>query len=774
MSNIPRHFYDFGSFRVDAAERVLLRDGKPVPLAPKVFDMLLVLVENSGHVLEKDELLKKVWRDSFVEEANLSNNVFLLRKALGEDKNGRKYIETVPRRGYRFVADVTELGDDGAQERVLEEHTRARIVIEEESDESAAAPHHIDAEPLGATRAISLPAPRASTSRRRTFGVALASLVLLAVLAAGALWLRPARTDSKAALPPESAKSSSMRVMPLTTTPGDEWDPALSPDGTLLAYAGRETHGGSINIFVKQIDASGTPLRLSAAPELEAGSHALPIRDGGPTWSPDARYIAYVRASRIKEECGVFVVPTLGGVARMLFPTKDYLCGAGVDWSPDGKSMIAVLRSSLQEPFAIYLLPLDTLELKRLTSPPAGYYGDTRAAISPDGRSVAFNRGSSLYGDSSEMYVVPVAGGEARQLTFDHRRTMGAAWTPDSKWVVFASNRGGNYSLWKVPAEGGAVEPVAAGVENAYDPSASREGSRIAYTHLVRDTNVWRLDLKAHGAATPTRLITSTRKDDNPSLSPDGKRIVFESDRTGSQQLWLCDADGANAFQLTTLGGPIPASNPRWSPDGRLIVFESRPEAMADLYVVSPDSGAPPRRLTDDPHNEVAPSWSVDGRFLYFASDRSGDWEVWKMPAEGGAAARVTSHGGFEAHESPDGQFLYYNKYGWNTRGLFRVPVGGGEETLVLDIAQREAFGLWVATNEGVYFIDREQFAHFGLEYFDFATRRTKELATLTQDPSDDNPGLNVSPDGRSFVLSMLESNSHDIMLIENLPPALR
>src|SRR4051812_43225169 len=113
MNNAPGHFYDFGPFRVDATQRVLLREGKPVALAPKAFEMLLALVENSGRVMGKDELLRTVWRDSYVEEANLSNNVFLLRKVLGEDKDGRRFIETVPRRGYRFVADITEVEEAG-------------------------------------------------------------------------------------------------------------------------------------------------------------------------------------------------------------------------------------------------------------------------------------------------------------------------------------------------------------------------------------------------------------------------------------------------------------------------------------------------------------------------------------------------------------------------------------------------------------------------------------------------------------------------------------
>ena len=130
MSLQPKNFYEFGAYRIDARDHLLLRDGEVVPLAPKAFDLLLVLAQSSGRVLTKEELMKLVWPDSFVEEANLSRHVFTLRKALDEDGDANKYIETIPRRGYRFVAGVTEVRDE-SDELVVAEHSRSRIVIEQ-------------------------------------------------------------------------------------------------------------------------------------------------------------------------------------------------------------------------------------------------------------------------------------------------------------------------------------------------------------------------------------------------------------------------------------------------------------------------------------------------------------------------------------------------------------------------------------------------------------------------------------------------------------------
>ncbi len=160
-----KHFYEFGGFRIDRNDRLLLRGSEVIPLTPKALDLLLTLVENNGHVLSKDELMREVWPDSFVEEANLSHHIFTLRKALGEDKNGAKFIETLPRRGYRFVASVTEI-DDASNDLVLTEHTRSHIVVEEVQDASLAG-QPFEVEQARAVKALGSNAPTESRSNRK-------------------------------------------------------------------------------------------------------------------------------------------------------------------------------------------------------------------------------------------------------------------------------------------------------------------------------------------------------------------------------------------------------------------------------------------------------------------------------------------------------------------------------------------------------------------------------------------------------------------------------
>jgi Tol biopolymer transport system component len=312
-------------------------------------------------------------------------------------------------------------------------------------------------------------------------------------------------------------------------------------------------------------------------------------------------------------------------------------------------------------------------------------------------------------------------------------------------------------------------EPLAVGADVVWSyfgispPSISRDGHRLAYVQSFGDANIWRIEVpsSAGRANPPTSLISSTQCEWGPQFSPDGKRIVFESIRSGPDELWLCESDGTNPTQLTFHG----ASTPRWSPDGRHIAFVSRPEGHEDISVMSAEGGSP-RRLTTDPANDEVPSWSRDGHWIYFSSNRSGTRQVWKVPAEGGQAVQVTKQGGYAAFESPDGQVLYYAKL--ESAGLWRMPVEGGEESLVLDQLQAGYWGAWAVADKGIYFINPEAKPRATIEFFSFATRRITRIAVLEREPVNWFSNLAISPDGRWILYTQLDQDGNDIMLVEN------
>jgi Tol biopolymer transport system component/predicted Ser/Thr protein kinase len=560
------------------------------------------------------------------------------------------------------------------------------------------------------------------------------------------------RTRSESSLPP-------MKVMPFTNFAGHEGTPAFSPDGNQIAFAWDGGTSDNIDIYVKLIGA-GAPLRLTTHPGI----------DRSPTWSPDGRYIAFSRFS--ESEKGIFIVPALGGTERKLYsPDWGFHGFGGVVWSPDGKLLAYLDRSSPQSNYGIWLLSVENLERRQLTWPPAQNLFDMVPAFSPDGQTLAFARLSS--GRVSDIYLVPIGGGEPRRLTFDNREIDGLAWTPDGREIVFPSDRGGGYGLWRISVTGDTPERLAVGGDNDFSPplspqgnrlAMSRQGNRLAYVQSAFDTNIWRIEIpESKGRSNPpTRLIASTNLDQGPQYSPDGKRIAFESTRSGSYEIWVCDSDGANLVQLTSFDRTT--GTPRWSPDGRHIAFDSRKETHSDIYVISAEGGSP-RRLTTENSDDVVPSWSRNGRWIYFASNRTGVQQVWKVPAEGGEAVQVTKRGGFAAFESPDGKFVYYTA---RDPGIWRVAVEGGEEAQVLDQPKLGYWGNWAVVDGGIYFVNVELKLHPTIEFFNFATGRVRQIAAMEKEAVLGGPGFAISPDGRWILYAQVDQSGSDIVLVEN------
>jgi len=577
-----------------------------------------------------------------------------------------------------------------------------------------------------------------------------------------AIWSYSSRLASeRSALPKSEPRLPPVKVVPFTSFPGRETWPVFSPNGDQVAFTWDGTAGDNFDLYVKLVGA-GEPLRLTSHPGV----------DNSPAWSPDGKYIAFTRS--YQGQSAIYTVPALGGSERKLLQLGLGPAWFGypmVVWSADGRWLAFTDESSPQGVPGIFLLSVETLEKRRLTSPPAQSLGDWWPAFSPDDKTLAFIR--QISEGVSDVYLTPVDGGESRRLTLNGAGVMGLNWTPDGGSIVFKSTLGeGRLRLWRMSASGGASEPLAVGADVVWSvtgnspPSISRHGHRLAYVQSMDDTNIWRVDVPGSAARTspPTKLISSTQYECGPQFSPDGKRIVFQSTRSGFGELWACDSDGANPTQLTS-AAPHGAGTARWSPDGRHIAFDSRPEGHADIFVMSAEGGSP-RRLTTDPANDVVPSWSRDGRWIYFSSNRGGTRQVWKAPEEGGQAIQVTKRGGFAAFESADGRVLYYAKF--DSPGLWRVPVGGGEESLVCDRLRPGYWGAWAVADKGIYFINPEAEPRAAIEFFSFATGQTTRIALLEKEPAKFTPNLTLSPDGRSILYTQLDQSGNDIMLVEN------
>jgi len=324
--------------------------------------------------------------------------------------------------------------------------------------------------------------------------------------------------------------------------------------------------------------------------------------------------------------------------------------------------------------------------------------------------------------------------------------------------VILSGNQQGVRRLWRVPIAGGGLEQLAIAGEDSYFPSVSSHGNRLTFVREFGDWDFSRMSLSRAQAGRSAAFPSSTRMDLDPAFSPDGWKLAFISERSGTREVWVSNADGSDALQLTSLRGP-PSGRPSWSPDGRYLAFHS------GGIKIMPATGGPLRTVSED--GEL-PTWSADGRWIYFIRNRPGAFLVWKVPAAGGRALQVMTSEASAAREGPDGADLYFAK---THGGIWRRPVAGGEETPVIREFTGSLPGYWAVVSDGIYYVVRETladntFAHH-LEFFDFGSRRTMDLGTLTGTIDHWVGGLTISKDRQTVVYSQRTYQSSEVMLVD-------
>jgi serine/threonine protein kinase/Tol biopolymer transport system component len=535
--------------------------------------------------------------------------------------------------------------------------------------------------------------------------------------------------------------------VPLTTYPGFETYPSFSPDGNQVAFS---WNGGSgpDHIYVKQI-----------GEENALGLTAGPARDTEPAWSPDGHWIAFLR--RLADHRTViFLVPVLGGPERKLSdgypfdPAENW-----ISWFPDGNRMAIVDQIPGEARPALFLLSVESGEKRRLTSPPPGSGGDANPAVSPDGRWLAFTRDGKLYRLRLSENLVPI--GQPQRLAVENRTTHGLVWTADGREIVYESGPQHASELWRIDAfQRGGPRRLAYAGNYVSQPAISRGKPRLAYMHAAYDANIWRVAVPSSGnsAVPPSTFAASTYVEHMPQFSRDGKRVVFVSNRSGSQQIWIAKSDGSNVTKLTSFER-AECGWPRWSPDGEHILFATDTGGQSAIYTIDASGGAP-KKLLD---NAGAPSWSRDGSWIYF-SDR----EIWKAKLESGSITsrvQLTKNGGGVPLESADGRIVYYVKYQNFAAAVWRVPVSGGEEREVTGPLSNP--GNFAVAEKGIYFIPPSDRGRSLIQFFSFATQKVRTI-TPTARPVDDVWGMTVSPDERWILHTQTDHEDNVLMLVEN------
>ncbi len=706
-----RPVYRFGSFELKTGPGELHNQGTRVKLQDQPLQILVLLLEHAGEVVTREQIQSKLWPPgTYVDYDNAINSAMRkLREALCDDSGDPRFIETFARRGYRFIGAIE-------------------------------APPRPEREP-------STPAAR---QWRRGLIAGLCGAVV--VLAAAGVWLllKP-RLETKAV---------PLTPAPLTAAPGWEFQPSLSPDGNQVAYAWREGEDVSSHIYVKVIG-EGKPLPLTTGPQS----------DECPAWSPDGRTIAFVRFSGLRTS-RIYVVPPLGGAERQV-AEGPFGCITGIAWSPDGRFLAVAENDAESESSSVYLIGAENGDKFVLTKPPPKT-ADRDPVFSQDGRLLLFTRcdGSSHCG----LYLLDLAAGYQpaggpRLLRRESGFIAGATWTANGREVVYALSEGTglNYHLMRVRAEAGSQpERLPFTGERISRPAIASRGNRLAYTQDLWESDIWQVQ----PGQPPRSFISSTRMQSAPQFAPDGKHVAFASDRSGLQQIWVCDGDGGNPVQLTHFAAESSGS-PRWSPDGRRIAFDHHEKEAWRIYVMASDGGQVRRLAQDEGNTEVIPSWSGDGKWIYYASNRTGRFEIWKRAAQGGPGMQLTHNGGWVAFESHDGRSLYYTTTTPNagrqgetfaptkTESLWVLPLQGGEEKQLLESVRYRAF---VVADDGIYYIPAPAANGSSVRFHSFAGE-DKEISSISQPTLQ---GLSVSPDRKMILFSAEVRSGSNIMVVDN------
>ncbi len=730
MSNEIKDLYEFGPFRLDATRRLVTREKQVLPLTSKVFDTLLVLVRNRDRVLVKDELMKMLWPDSFVEEVNLAQNVSALRKLLGETPGQNLYIATIPGVGYRFVGEVRNMADQ--DELVVHRRTLSKVLIQEGED-AAEIGTTTGTEITAAPSRVALPSSALekrrliedSPFRRHPMWAVLGILAVVAVIAAVAIRQRLSSA-------PPSRQPTLLR---LTFDEGPEGEPSWSPDGRFIAYSSER--GGNFEIWVQPVG-GGTPIPVTKSP----------AQDWQPDWSPDGQNIVF-RSER--DGGGLYIVPALGGNER-----KISSFGFRPRWSPDGSQILfygSMIGPTVDAP-KIYVAGLDGNPPHEVLSEVLNQFTAFLTGLSvswhPDGRRISILGNHRKLGLS--FWTVPLTGGipvqsdlapEIQQRIKDADVAFsGFAWAPSGRALYLEGNCKGVKNLWQVGVDPQTLrwvhgpERLTTGAGADSDVTVSRDGNRVAFTERSQRTRAWSLPFDAktgriNGAGQP---VTSADRDAwMPALSPDGKKLAFIAQHSGKQEFWdqslqeVWVKSLVNGSETFIAGGDgFSRNRPNWSRDGQQLAYARfrsvNPEhtRLDFSIVIVPAVGGEEKELFSalGPMGDVALDWSPDGASILENSETltPGRFLIGLLPiaaAPHADASRKVITGSpnynlWQAQFSPDGRWVAFcavDAPGGSLARVYVVPASGGSWVQISDGKYWEDKPRWSPDGRTIYFV---------------------------------------------------------------------
>jgi eukaryotic-like serine/threonine-protein kinase len=695
MLKETKQLYEFGPFRLDVDERLLMRDGRMTPLPPKVFDTLLVLVENSGRVVTKDELMQSLWPDTFVEESNLTQNISQLRRALSDGASDAQYIETIPKRGYRFVAGVQSLAVNGVSEGdVIAVNGHAPAPAGEPADQSDGLEQTLPPVVKVATEKLS----------RKRFAAVVTLMAFSSAVVVSALVIASRQAGSNDG---QARSAFQQATLVKLTASGKALLPAISRDGKFVAYV--EEEDGLQSLWVRQAPTNSSAQIVAPAEVIFAGV----------TFSLDGNLIYYVARRKGEGLHKLYQVPLLGGAPREIMADVD----SPITFSPSGQYFAFVRNYMPERETALIVARLDgSEERKLLTRKRPEVLSRTGPSWSPDGRLIACAAGVTGQGESSmHVLAVRVEDGSSEPIGSQTWTVVGqVAWLGDGSGLVFSAweRRWGVYGdqIWLMTFPKGEARPVTKDMNNyeSVSISANLAAPGAMVTHWMdRVSVIWIVSKGAGGfdAGRAARIQSGFGSNYSEMFGLDwtpDERLVYGSQASGNVDVWITTADGKRQKQLTR--DAQADFMPVVTADGRHIVFVSDRAGSGNIWRMDLDGGDL-KQLTRG-KNDTSPSLSPDGRWVVYTSSTSGRPSLWKVSIDGGEPAQLSAASAGRPLVSPDGKWIacYYQDQKDGNFKVALLPFAGGEPALVEGMAQPDFFILnWSLDSRALTYIATQQ-----------------------------------------------------------------
>jgi eukaryotic-like serine/threonine-protein kinase len=743
MRKHTKQLYEFGPFRLDVSERLLMRDGRMAPLPPKVFDTLLVLVENSGRVVGKDELMQSLWPDTFVEESNLTQNISQLRRALGDGTAGAQYIETIPKRGYRFIANVQPIVEGDLDSSMEESEAESGRVNEAGVLQSGDGGFSIEAaigtnghgpltaaEPaLAGGEQLFQPGFQSTPEKLRPKRLLAIATVLIISLAIVVFAIVVASSHGGAGSARLGAAFQQITLSRLTTS-GKALHPAISADGKFVAYVAKD--GDLQSLWIRQV-------ALNSAAQVIAPSE---IAFEGVTFALDNNFIYYVARRKGETSNKLHQVPLLGGASREIMADVD----SPVTFSPNGQYFAFVRNYRAQRETSLIVAKLNgSEERKLLTRQRPEMLSLEGPSWSPDGRLIACASGKFAYGESSmQALAISVEDGSSTPIGSQTWTFIGqVGWLGDGGGVAIRAwqRTWGVYGdqIWLLTFPKGEARRLTNDLSSYEGVSVSTNSTAPAMLVTERTDRVSRIWVfPGTGGFDPARAtqIESGFGDTDSQYfgldwTPEG-RLVYGSHASGNVDIWLTSVDGKQQKQLTR--DAMTDRNPVVTPDGRYIVFVSERAGGSHIWRMDADGGGL-KQLTRG-RGDSYPSLSPDGRWVVYTSSSSGEPAIWKVPIEGGEPSQLSSDVAARPVVSPDGKWIacFYQDKKDAALKIAILPFSGGPPTIIEEMAQADWYILqWSPDSRAInYIITRQGVSNIWSKPID--GRQASQLTNFTTD----------------------------------------